>query len=149
MSDPIEVRPLPATEVSTTAPSVVEVRPTGEPATVTVSTSGETPAVAVVAPEGVPEVTVAPPSPPAAISVAVAMGPRGPRGLPGSAVASHHHEQMTPAAEWYIVHDLGMKPNVTVQDSAGTTVVGGIIYHDNYSLTLTFSAAFAGHAYLS
>lgn len=59
------------------------------------------------------------------------------------------YEQMTPAAEWEITHNLGKYPAVTVVDSAGTEVVGDVRYIDNNSLTVTFSGAFAGKAYMN
>jgi hypothetical protein len=48
-----------------------------------------------------------------------------------------------------INHNLGFKPNVTVVDSAGTIYEGEITYTNPNSLTVSFSAAFSGKAYLS
>lgn len=62
---------------------------------------------------------------------------------------AYHHVQGTPSASWVINHNLGWKPNVTVQDSGGSVVVGEISYTSTNSLTLTFSGAFSGNAYLS
>ena len=59
------------------------------------------------------------------------------------------HNQGTPEATWVIDHDLGWYPNVTVEDSGGSTVEGEVVYTSADSLTLTFSAAFGGVAYLS
>ena len=50
---------------------------------------------------------------------------------------------------WVILHNLGFKPNVTVQDSAGTIYEGEISYTNSDSLTITFSSAFSGKAFLS
>lgn len=69
----------------------------------------------------------------------------------GGAVAgaSYVYNQGSPAATWVITHNLGIRPNVTIEDSAGTTVEGEIVYDSINQLTLTFSAAFSGVAYLS
>lgn len=64
-------------------------------------------------------------------------------------VVAYHHIQNVSSASWVINHNLGWKPNVTVQDSAGTTVEGEIVYTNNNSLTLNFTGAFTGNAYLS
>ncbi len=50
---------------------------------------------------------------------------------------------------WTITHDLGKFPSVSVVDSANTQVVGEVDYIDNNSLTITFTAAFSGKAYLN
>ncbi len=94
-------------------------------------------------------VHIAPPSPSPSLELVVAQGPQGPRGPSGAAVSSFVHDQLAPSDVWVVNHDLGMKPNVTVQDSAGTTVFGRITYTSEDQLVLTFSAAFAGRAYLS
>lgn len=65
-----------------------------------------------------------------------------------SAVA-YTHIQSVASATWTVVHNLGWYPNVVVQDSSGTTVEGDITYDSRVKLTLTFSGAFSGRAYLS
>lgn len=75
-------------------------------------------------------------------------GPQGPPGPAGSGSA-YTHNQGSPSATWVIVHNLGVRPNVTVEDSAGTTVEGEIEHNSENQLTLTFSGAFSGIAYLS
>lgn len=57
--------------------------------------------------------------------------------------------QGVPATTWVISHTLGYYPNVTVVDSGGTEVIGNKTYNDISTITLTFSAAFSGVAYLS
>ena len=58
--------------------------------------------------------------------------------------------QGTSSDTWVIVHNLGFNPNVTVVDSSGTLYEGEIAYNTNRnSLTVTFSSAFSGKAYLS
>lgn len=57
--------------------------------------------------------------------------------------------QSTPSATWNITHNLGKFPSVSVVDSANTVVYGDIDYIDNNSLTVTFSAAFGGKAYMN
>ena len=62
---------------------------------------------------------------------------------------SYNHVQGVASATWTIVHNLHFYPNVTVQDSAGNIVEGEITYTNSDSLTVTFSTAFSGEAYLS
>lgn len=62
---------------------------------------------------------------------------------------SYDHTQGSASDTWVINHNLGFKPNVTVVDSAGTIYEGEITYTNTNSLTVSFSAAFSGKAYLS
>lgn len=57
--------------------------------------------------------------------------------------------QTTPATVWTVSHYLQFFPSVMVVTSAGDEVLGDIHHVDNTTLTVTFGAAFAGHAYLS
>ena len=59
------------------------------------------------------------------------------------------HNQGTAASTWNINHSLNCHPSVTIVDSSGNVVVGDVNYVDTSSLTITFSAAFAGVAYLN
>ena len=61
----------------------------------------------------------------------------------------HVHAQSSAATTWTITHTLGGRPSVTVVDSTGTTVVGDVQYNSDTQVTLTFSAAFSGSAYLT
>lgn len=77
-----------------------------------------------------------------------APGPQGPPGPAGAAGGTYIHNQATPAAVWTITHGLGYQPNVTVVDSAGSQVEGDVTY-SGPDVIVSFSAAFAGTAYLS
>ena len=57
--------------------------------------------------------------------------------------------QSTPSATWNITHNLSKFPSVSVVDSANTVVYGDINYINENSLTITFSAAFGGKAYMN
>ena len=72
-------------------------------------------------------------------------GIQGTRGISGA----YEHTQGSVSNTWVINHNLGFKPNVTVVDSAGTIYEGEISYTNTVSLTVTFSSAFSGKAYLS
>ena len=61
----------------------------------------------------------------------------------------HVFEQGQAAATWVITHTLGGKPSVTIVDSADTHVFGEVTYNSNSQITVTFSAAFSGKAYLT
>lgn len=80
---------------------------------------------------------------------AVVAGPQGPQGPGGGAAASYIHDQSAAATTWIVNHTLGFYPNVTVVDSAGTVVNGGVEYLSITQIRLTFSAPFSGKAYLS
>ena len=57
--------------------------------------------------------------------------------------------QSTPSTTWNITHNLSKFPSVSVVDSANTVVYGDIDYINENSLTITFSAAFGGKAYMN
>ena len=59
------------------------------------------------------------------------------------------HTQSVASATWNVVHELGGRPSVTVVDTAGTVVIGQVSYNSNTSITISFSAPFAGYAYLT
>ena len=63
------------------------------------------------------------------------------------------YTQVTPSTAWgnngVVTHNLAKFPSITVVDTAGTVVTGQYDYIDNNNVTLTFSAAFAGKAYLN
>jgi len=58
-------------------------------------------------------------------------------------------DQVAASTTWNIQHNLGKFPSITVIDTANTVVTGEYTYIDNNNVTLTFSAAFAGKAYLN
>ena len=62
---------------------------------------------------------------------------------------AYQHTQSLPSNTWNITHNLGFYPNIVIQDSGGSIVEGEITYTNSNSLTVTFSAAFSGTAYLS
>jgi len=57
--------------------------------------------------------------------------------------------QGTAQATWVIDHALAFQPNVAIVDSAGDQVEGAVTYTSATRVTVQFSAAFAGTAYLS
>ena len=67
----------------------------------------------------------------------------------GLADKTFEFTQGVPATTWNIQHDLGKFPSITVIDTADTVVTGQYEYIDNNNVTLTFSAGFAGKAYLN
>ena len=58
-------------------------------------------------------------------------------------------DQGVPATTWNITHNLGKFPSITVIDTGNTVVTGEYNYTSNTNVILTFSAAFAGKAYLN
>ena len=59
------------------------------------------------------------------------------------------YNQGTPSATWNITHALDKYPSVSVVDSAGTVWYPSATYNSLTSITLEFSAAFSGKAYLN
>ncbi len=59
------------------------------------------------------------------------------------------HTQASASTTWSIIHSLGGRPSVTVVDSGGTVVIGEVVYNSDTSITINFSAAFSGFAYLT
>lgn len=59
------------------------------------------------------------------------------------------YTQAPASATWIIVHNLGKYPSVTIEDSGGNDIEGEITYDSTNQVTLTFSAAFTGTAYLN
>lgn len=87
--------------------------------------------------------------------VVTAPGPQGPAGLAGTQaedipdLVSFVHNQITSSTNWTVNHNLNFYPNVTVYDSAGSMVEGSVNHISPTSLTITFSGAISGKAYLS
>ena len=67
----------------------------------------------------------------------------------GGTSTTYPFDQAYASTTWTIAHGLGKYPAVTVVDSSGDTVEGDVKYIDANSLTIGFSAAFAGTAYLN
>jgi hypothetical protein len=68
--------------------------------------------------------------------------------------ATHDNErfvfpQSSPSSTWSITHNLGGRPSVTIVDSAGTMVIGEVTYNSDTQVTVNFTAAFSGFAYLT
>lgn len=59
------------------------------------------------------------------------------------------YNQTAASDTWVITHPLGGYPTVTIVDSANTVVVGTVEYNSTSQVTLSFSAPFAGTAYLT
>lgn len=95
-----------------------------------------------------PEVVsvVVTPSPDVIISVG---GGSGSVSSSEASLFAYHHSQGAASTEWEISHGLGFYPNVTIMDSAGSTVEGELEHFSKYSLRVTFSAPISGNAYLS
>lgn len=59
------------------------------------------------------------------------------------------HTQALASDTWVISHGLGRHPSVSVVDSAANVVTGDVTYDSNNQVTVRFSAAFGGTAYLN
>lgn len=76
-------------------------------------------------------------------------GDTGDTGAAGSDDLHYMHDQMSASAVWVITHNLGKYPSVVVVDSGGAVCEGSPVYDSINQVTVTFSAAFAGLAYLN
>ncbi len=65
-------------------------------------------------------------------------------GIPGFSFV-----QVSALTQWNITHNLGRYPAVTVIESGGGQVFGGLVYNSLNDLTINFSPAIAGAAYLN
>jgi hypothetical protein len=87
--------------------------------------------------------------------VVSAPGPQGPVGAAGTqaddipALVSYAHVQSSSSTTWTVPHNLNFYPNVTVYNSFGDMVEGSVDHPNVASLTITFSSAISGKAYLS
>lgn len=64
-------------------------------------------------------------------------------------LSTYTHTQGSASSEWVINHGLGKYPSVTIVDSAGSVVHGDVIYDNDQRLTVRFTSAFSGKAYLN
>lgn len=63
--------------------------------------------------------------------------------------STYIHQQIAPADVWTINHNLGRFPGIVIVDSAGSKVYGDIQFVSENQIQVSFTAAFAGKAYLN
>ncbi|SRR5579884_1190053 len=76
-------------------------------------------------------------------------GPQGVQGPIGPARGNFDYTQGTASTIWNIAHNLGYYPSVTVIDSLGREVEADVHYLDSNNITIYFTAALAGQAFLN
>jgi hypothetical protein len=64
-------------------------------------------------------------------------------------IGAYTHNQSVASALWNITHSLGYPPNVITTDLSGNEISGVVTHIDNNTLTISFSQAVTGFAYLS
>jgi|APCry1669192806_1035432.scaffolds.fasta_scaffold00836_10 hypothetical protein len=69
--------------------------------------------------------------------------------IPAAQDLAYVFTQTTPASVWVINHNLGKFASVNIVDSANDEVIGEVHYNSINQITITFSAAFSGMAYLN
>lgn len=62
---------------------------------------------------------------------------------------NYTHIQNTPSDTWVILHNMGKRPSVSIVDTAEDEVEAEIKYDTNNQITITFSAAMSGKAFLN
>lgn len=76
-------------------------------------------------------------------------GPEGPVGPAGFGSETLRFEQPIASDVWTINHNFPYIPNITTVDSTGREVEGDVVYTSATQIVVTFSAPFAGSAFLS
>jgi hypothetical protein len=59
------------------------------------------------------------------------------------------YPQDIPSASWVVTHNMNKYPSVSVVDSAGSAVVGEVLYDSLNQVTINFSAPFSGKAFFN
>jgi hypothetical protein len=59
------------------------------------------------------------------------------------------HDQMASSATWVITHNMNKFPSVQVVNNFNEVVIGNVTFDSVNQITLTFSGAFSGKAYLN
>lgn len=104
-----------------------------------ISVTAETPALVTIEQNARPDVSVS-----SVVNPKIVVG-----GVGGSGDLHYIFSQDIPSAIWTINHNLNKKPSVTVVSSSEQVVYGDVSYINTNRLTITFSAAFSGKAYLN
>jgi hypothetical protein len=65
------------------------------------------------------------------------------------AKSKYVHIQASPQTTWSVTHNLKFYPNVSIVDSGLSHVMGEVTYIDDNHLTVSFTSAFSGKAFLS
>jgi len=76
-------------------------------------------------------------------------GLQGEKGDKGDIGGVYEHNQLSVSNNWIVEHNLGFYPNVSIVDSAGTSVEAEIWYDNINTLEVRFGSAISGKAYLS
>lgn len=78
----------------------------------------------------------------------VLAGPQGPPGIVST--NSHFHTQEDLSSSWVINHNLGFRPNITIEEAdTGDELIASEIHHSTNQVELQFNTPRAGTARLS
>jgi hypothetical protein len=66
-----------------------------------------------------------------------------------SSLYAFTHTQLATSSQWTINHNLGFNPQISIRDNNGQIIEGQITYNNLNTITLDFSIAISGTAYLS
>ena len=67
----------------------------------------------------------------------------------GSEGFEYEQDFPNPLSTWVIDHNLGRFPSVSAVDSAGSIINGAITYNSSNQITIVFTSATSGKAYLN
>ena len=62
---------------------------------------------------------------------------------------SYVHDQQVASATWTVVHNLDKFPSVSIVDTAGDEVIGQVHFNNSNTVTITFTSAFSGKAFIN
>ena len=87
-------------------------------------------------------------------SIVAVIGPQGPQGEPGiqgppGPIASSVVYEYQPATVWVVAHNQGRYPSITLVDTSNDVLDGGVEYTNDNTITVTFSAATGGRAFIN
>ena len=66
-----------------------------------------------------------------------------------SVTLAYVHDQQVASTTWNITHNLNKYPAVQIVDTAGDEVIGQVHFNNSNSLTITFTSAFSGKAFIN
>jgi hypothetical protein len=61
----------------------------------------------------------------------------------------HYHQQDVPSSIWYITHNLGKLPQITIYDASNKPVIADLVNVGTSTIEVHFSSATSGAAFLS
>lgn len=72
-------------------------------------------------------------------------GPQGPTGASGTgSQVVYTHIQAMLSQDWYVEHNMGRRPTIQAEDSAGHFIIGSLTHLSDNALTIHFAVPMTG-----